>query len=99
LKGQRKQDAYILGHLLSQPSTTLATLSKALAVYDRVRRPRASRVQSSSRDLGDVYEFAGPPGGDEDKRAETLQTWTKWIWEHDLEKAGREAVDALESAA
>jgi hypothetical protein len=42
-----------------------------------------------------VYEFSGPAGGDEDKLAEMLFTWTRWIWEYDLERAGREAVEAL----
>jgi hypothetical protein len=55
-------------------------------------------VQSSSRELGDVYEFAGLPGDNEGKLAETLLTWTKWIWEHDLETSGRQAVEALEKA-
>lgn len=47
--GQAVEDAFILGTVLGHPNTTRETISRALEVYDTIRRPLALDVQARSR--------------------------------------------------
>ncbi|KAL1712428.1 hypothetical protein EV715DRAFT_277991 [Schizophyllum commune] len=47
--GQAVKDAWLLAHLLGDPSVTRDTIPKALRVYDAARRPVAQDVQERSR--------------------------------------------------
>ncbi|KAL1725012.1 hypothetical protein EV714DRAFT_288165 [Schizophyllum commune] len=47
--GQAVEDAWLLAHLLGDPSVTRDTIPKALRVYDAARRPVAQDVQERSR--------------------------------------------------
>jgi salicylate hydroxylase len=82
--------------LLTHPSINRANVSKALEAFDLSRRPRTTRVQTTSRIAGDNYEFAGEPGADKTKLKECFDSWYRWIWDVDLEQEGRRAVDELE---
>ncbi len=48
------EDGYVFGAILEARS---ADLDAALAEYDRIRRPRASRVQLESRERGETYHL------------------------------------------
>ena len=65
--GQATEDAYILGRLLAHPAINSSNVTKALQVYDAIRRPIANAVVDLSLRLGLLYEFAEehlPPGTD-----------------------------------
>ncbi|KAI5825644.1 FAD/NAD(P)-binding domain-containing protein [Schizophyllum commune Tattone D] len=47
--GQAVEDAWLLAHLLGDPSVTRDTIPEALRVYDAARRPVAQDVQERSR--------------------------------------------------
>ena len=51
------QDGFILGQILSQPTVTRDTVTRALAVYDAVRRPFAQEVQRLSDEHGRIYHL------------------------------------------
>ncbi|KAL0071037.1 hypothetical protein AAF712_001595 [Marasmius tenuissimus] len=53
--GQAIEDAWILAELLGRPSTTTAMLSRALQVYDNLRRPWADEVAEKCRFNGRCY--------------------------------------------
>lgn len=55
----RKQDAYILGRLLTQPQITHSRILEALEIYDSIRRPFANGVVNATRRVGQLYEFEG----------------------------------------
>lgn len=82
--GQAIEDAYILTSLLGKCSS-IAELEKAFKAYDEIRRPRSQKVVTTSRSLGEIYEFENQEiGEDLAKLASTLDGWLRWIWEEDL---------------
>ncbi|CAD1796219.1 salicylate 1-monooxygenase [Xanthomonas arboricola pv. juglandis] len=84
--GQGLEDAYFLARLLGEPRLTRAALPQVLAIYDRIRRPRACRVQQTSWDAGELYEFRDPDIGSEDAAlGKRLAERFDWIWNHDLD--------------
>ncbi|EJD50223.1 FAD/NAD(P)-binding domain-containing protein [Auricularia subglabra TFB-10046 SS5] len=62
---QALEDAYILGRILTHPSTTRSTVHLALQAYDRARRPRAQEMVEISSDQGRLTDFTAPEGDDE----------------------------------
>ncbi|MCC4594154.1 hypothetical protein NRY95_19645 [Xanthomonas campestris pv. phormiicola] len=57
-----------------------------------VRRPRACRVQRSSREAGELYELRdGRVGANAAALAQTLATRFDWIWHHDLQAGAAQA--------
>jgi salicylate hydroxylase len=84
--GQALEDAYFLSGLLSDTSLRSGDLPRVLEVYERIRKPRASAVQRTSREAGDLYELVAPGvGSDEVRLRQLLETRFTWIWDHDLE--------------
>ncbi|MCW0401454.1 salicylate 1-monooxygenase [Xanthomonas sacchari] len=84
--GQGLEDAYLLAQLLATPGLTRGDLPALLQVYERLRLPRACRVQRTSREAGELYELRDPQAGADDTRlAQTLAQRFDWIWAHDLE--------------
>jgi salicylate hydroxylase len=72
--------------LLSDTSLRSGDLPRVLEVYERIRKPRASAVQRTSREAGDLYELVAPGvGSDEVRLRQLLETRFTWIWDHDLE--------------
>ena len=84
--GQALEDAHVLARLLTDPACDRHTVQQVLAAFESVRHGRACRVQRTSHEAGDVYEFAGMGiGGDEDKLVANLETRFDWLWNHDPE--------------
>lgn len=84
--GQGLEDACFLARLLGDPQLQPEQLPALLAAYDALRRPRACRVQRTSREVGDLYELRDPQvGADEEALATTLERRFDWLWNHDLE--------------
>lgn len=76
------KDAYILGHLLSHPLSTIDTVATSLKVYEDMRLDFANRIISNSRDIGLMYEFNGPIyDGRKGVSQEVLDEWGKAICE------------------
>ncbi|KLO14906.1 FAD/NAD(P)-binding domain-containing protein [Schizopora paradoxa] len=55
--GQAIEDAHVLAHLFTHPSFSAKNISRALEVYDKVRRPIAEEVARRSRLNGMMYEL------------------------------------------
>ena len=102
------QDAYILGLLLGHPSTTRATLSRALKIYDDIRRPFSQRVQERSRLNGQYFtlscqeiDFNAIPEHEMLTKLKILgKVFTKnweWAWMSSLGGSVQEAMRLLES--
>ncbi|KAA8645188.1 FAD-dependent oxidoreductase [Aspergillus tanneri] len=58
--GQGIHDAFVLSHILTKPSIDRSTLTTALSVYDRVRRPASQRIAQWSLECGLMYGFLLP---------------------------------------
>ncbi|MDH4873472.1 salicylate 1-monooxygenase [Pseudomonas sp. BN515] len=84
--GQGLEDAYFLARLLGDPQVGQDNLGELLAAYDALRRPRACRVQRTSREAGELYELRDPAVGDDEQAlGATLASRFDWLWNHDLE--------------
>lgn len=84
--GQGLEDAYFLARLLGDPRLSRDNLPTLLSAYDAVRRPRACRVQRTSRQAGELYELRDPQvGADEAALSATLERRFDWLWNHDLD--------------
>ncbi|GJJ14209.1 hypothetical protein Clacol_008471 [Clathrus columnatus] len=94
--GQAIEDAYILSELLSLPQTTKRNLKLVLKAYDYVRRPRANKVLTRSRDVGEIYEFRGPSGDNQTGIRKDLENMWSFVWHHDLGDDVRTATEYLE---
>lgn len=96
--GQAIEDACVLSALFEKLSTP-QDVPKALAAYDQVRRPRAQRVVSTSKEAGQLYSMNQPGVGDDlEKMKEKLETRMHWIWYRDLVSQNETAVKLFEEA-
>jgi salicylate hydroxylase len=102
--GQAIEDGYIIGRALQDYLTTSSgDLSAWMHVYQRLRLPRAQRVQKTSREAGEVYELQGEglAGKTFDECMPELRNKLKdrmnWVWTEDIdamyEKAAAEMKD------
>ncbi|MCE8035487.1 salicylate 1-monooxygenase [Billgrantia tianxiuensis] len=83
--GQALEDAYVLASLLTDQACTRQNAQQALAAFEAVRHARACRVQRTSHEAGDLYEYSAPGiGADEARLAADLETRFDWLWNHDL---------------
>jgi salicylate hydroxylase len=84
--GQGLEDAWLLARLLSDPRVLQSDAKKVLEVYDAIRRPRACRVQRTSWEAGELYEFRDREVEDnEPLLSSTLASRFDWLWNHDME--------------
>src|SRR6478672_4631877 len=88
--GQSIEDAITLAVLLE--GCTAAEVPGRLKLYEALRLARTSRVQALARVAGKLYrsEHENPS-----EKAERLREWMaqgKWVFEHDAEKAARDAL-------
>lgn len=89
------EDSYILSNLLGDCSSR-EDIPAALAAYDSVRVPRATRVASESFENGKRLDLQGSTSGsDLDKVAAELNTVARWMWNLDLEEHLKEAAEKL----
>jgi salicylate hydroxylase len=83
--GQGLEDAWLLAQLLADSRVTHTSLAELLKVYDEIRRPRACRVQRTSHEAGELYEYRGHEvEGDEALLSTTLTSRFDWLWHHDM---------------
>ncbi|TBU21578.1 FAD/NAD(P)-binding domain-containing protein [Dichomitus squalens] len=110
--GQAFEDGLILSSLLAHPSVNLKTISRALKIYDDVRRPFAQNIQRVSDLTGSMYhlhEMGWEKVSAEESMAgqyppELLSAWGQrmsellvWVSEGDSLKAREQVVSLLES--
>lgn len=82
--GQGLEDAWLLAQLLGDARSLQADPARVLRAYDAIRRPRACRVQRTSREAGELYEFRDPAVGDDDALlGSTLASRFDGLWNHD----------------
>ena len=74
-----QQDAYVLIGLLAHPSTTPATVSRALKAYEQVRLPMAQLVMARSTMSGRLSGLAEDFGGDYGKFGNMMEKQWDWI--------------------
>lgn len=79
-------------------STRPARIQHALEIYKSARHVRGLAVQKTSWEAGKLYEYQGVNGEGSDlaRMKESLENRLRWIWEEDLEKSLKEAVDRLQ---
>ncbi|KAI9567641.1 hypothetical protein HD554DRAFT_2105564 [Boletus coccyginus] len=94
--GQSVEDAYLLATVLGHPSTKLETIPRALAVYDKLRRPFSSDISLHSKMNGQLCAWQA---GDVPltKFGETLTKNWEWAWLSELDGALHDAVRMLDS--
>ncbi len=96
--GQAIEDACVLSALFEKVSTP-GDVPNALAAYDQVRRPRAQRVVTTSRESGQLMSMQQPGVGDDvEKMRGKLETRMHWIWHRDLVAQNEEAIKLFEEA-
>ena len=73
------QDAYLLAMALGHPSTTLETIPRALAVYDKLRRPFSSDAAVRAQLNGQMCAWQS---GDIPltKLGEAMTQNLEWLW-------------------
>ncbi|RUR45122.1 salicylate 1-monooxygenase [Vreelandella populi] len=82
--GQALEDAYVLASLLTDEHCDRHSVNDVLAAFEQVRHARTCKVQRTSHEAGDVYEYAGENiGNDESKLIKNLETRFDWLWNHD----------------
>ncbi|KAH7926925.1 salicylate hydroxylase [Leucogyrophana mollusca] len=92
--GQGIEDAYLLATVLGHKSTTLATVTHALSVYDKVRRPFSAGVAERSRRNGQLCALQEDVGLKE--LGEVITKNWEWAWLSELDGAVEEATQMLE---
>lgn len=94
--GQALEDALVLKHLLTDPSTSpnRSQLSNVFYAYDQIRRPRTQRVVKTSREAGMLFGMrtAGIEG-DLVKMSEELGKRMHWVWNRDMKAQNRAAAE------
>lgn len=104
--GQAIEDGYILARCLqdyfsatthTQHHSSSTQLESYLQLYQSIRLPRAERVQATSRQAGDLYEFKDQDVLDLDFQAalpvvkNKIEGRMKWIWTDDIDAAYKAA--------
>jgi salicylate hydroxylase len=86
---QSIEDAAVLARCLERAGRE--DVSEWLKLYERVRRPRAERVQQASRITGEIYRLAD---AEEQERLvpTALSTRGEWLWNYDADRAFEEAL-------
>lgn len=78
----RTQDAYVLSRLLGSSSATRRTLPSVLRAYEAVRRPRANKVITTTRESRRVLEYQEEyTGAAREEVTRALHRLTEWLWE------------------
>ncbi|EXA31893.1 hypothetical protein NW761_013775 [Fusarium oxysporum] len=104
--GQALEDGYVLGRALHDyfknlESTKPRPIADYLHLYQSVRYPRAEKVQETSRQAGDLYEFRSQEVKGlsyEDTLPvvrDLLKDRMKWIWTEDIDQVYEKALNTL----
>ncbi|KAG2076203.1 salicylate hydroxylase [Suillus decipiens] len=95
--GQGIEDAYLLATVLGHKATTLDTVPRALAIYDKLRRPFSSDVARRSRLNGQLCSFQTDVPLYE--LGKTITKNFEWSWLTELDGALEEAVRLVENSS
>ncbi|KAG1878042.1 FAD/NAD(P)-binding domain-containing protein [Suillus subalutaceus] len=95
--GQSIEDAYLLMTVLGHKSTTLETVPRALAIYDRLRRPFSSEVARRSMRSGQLC--ASQEDVPLHELGDTITKNWEWAWLTELDDALEEAVRLVEDSS
>ncbi|GES61352.1 hypothetical protein ATEIFO6365_0011001100 [Aspergillus terreus] len=108
--GQALEDGYILGRALrdyfgnAEHRGTSCSIYDALSLYNSIRYPRSEKVQTTSRQAGDLYQLKAPElaGLNYDDALPVMERLLKnrmqWIWTEDIDvvyEAARESFSRL----
>lgn len=94
--GQGLEDAWLLARLLADPKVLEKRPQAVLDAYDAVRRPRACRVQRTSWEAGELYEFRDPAVlEDKERLGKVLAERFDWLWNHDMQEDLQQAREQL----
>ena len=96
--GQAMEDGWILGRCLHEyvhdtDRDRFGTLEGCASYYQQIRKPRAQKVQRTSRLAGDSYDMQSPDMLEKEYNecveimAERTRTRMKFVWEEDLDLA------------
>jgi salicylate hydroxylase len=91
--GQSIEDGFTLAVLLE--GCTVAEVAARLKLYESIRRDRTGKVQALARAAGKLYRSEHD---DPSEKAVRLREWmaqSKWVFEHDAEKAAADALADL----
>lgn len=94
--GQALEDALVLKHLLTDPSTSpnAKQLPNVFYAYDQIRRPRTQRVVKTSREAAILFAMRMPGiETDTKKLSEELGRRMHWVWHRDLKAQNRAAAE------
>ncbi|OAX37334.1 FAD/NAD(P)-binding domain-containing protein [Rhizopogon vinicolor AM-OR11-026] len=92
--GQSIEDAYLLATVLGHKSTTLETIPRALAIYDKLRRPFSTDVALRSRLNGQICALQ--TNIPLHKVGDTMTKNWEWAWLTELDDDLEEAVRLVE---
>lgn len=84
--GQGLEDAVILAHLFEETTLTKTSLPKLSQVYEDLRKPRACKVQRTSRESGEIYELCSPELSTFEQVGQHLANRFEWLWQHPIEQ-------------
>ncbi|KAG0699388.1 hypothetical protein DFH29DRAFT_48317 [Suillus ampliporus] len=95
--GQSIEDAYFLATVLGHKSTTLETVPRALAIYNKLRRPFSADVAMRSRLCGQLYAFQTDVPLH--KLGDAITKNWEWAWLTELDDALEEGVRLVENSS
>ncbi|KAG1900266.1 salicylate hydroxylase [Suillus fuscotomentosus] len=95
--GQSIEDAYLLATVLGHKATTLDTVPRALAIYDKLRRPFSSDVALRSRLNGQLCALQ--TNVPLHRLGNTVTKNWEWAWLTELDDALEEAVKLVENSS
>ncbi|KAG1886734.1 hypothetical protein F4604DRAFT_1284843 [Suillus subluteus] len=95
--GMSIEDAYLLATVLGHKATTLDTVPRALAIYDKLRRPFSSDVALRSRFNGQLCAFQTNVPLHE--LGKTITKNWEWAWLTELDDALKEAIKLVENSS
>jgi salicylate hydroxylase len=90
--GQSVEDAIVLARCLERARPD--TVETWLHLYERIRKERTARVQSASRQSGEIYDLTDPEE-QERRAASTLATKGAWLWGYDADEEFDKAVAGM----
>jgi salicylate hydroxylase len=86
---QSIEDAVVLARCLARAEPD--EVPRWLTLYERLRKPRAERVQEASRLTGEIYRLAD--AAEQERRVPSaLATRGEWLWNYDADRAFEEAL-------
>ena len=96
--GQGLEDALVLANMLANPKLTAENIKLVSKIYEEIRLERAVKVQQTSHESGEIYEFYAPKYQSFEEIGAHLAHRFDWLWQHSLEQDVENANATLEQA-